>query len=330
MKKNLRKVPREVLARLRQIEDDSIVVACSVEFKQADLRKGILRHLGVRLTADGLNFAPRVVPPANQGKYSDRNVNGEVIVRKDLPMQEKYNSVETPNWGDPYYGTHTVELPYKAYQREFKAPRETEIMIHPANRNPGLPAYLISFRLNDVLRRGSRGFRKQLLEDLNLLQENVGACSVEAARTPLENYTKSLRLSWEILPPGSREDALERLFRGAQPSKEMKDVAADRYDFFMTLRPQKLVFGRSGFSRYFGALIRKDLVVFENIEYGNAIYVMFKEWPELSKRTRIELLSGKFGDAFERVLHLKGWKARVRSIIKLRLRVAAARPTGRA
>ncbi len=89
--------------------------------------------------------------------------------------------------------------------------------------------------------------------------------------------------------------------------------------FFMTLEPQKLVFGTSGFRRYFGALMRDDLVVFENIEYGNAVYVMFEEWEELSKKSRIDLLSGKYGESFERVLHTSGWKSKLRSIIKGKL-----------
>ena len=57
-----------------------------------------------------------------------------------------------------------------------------------------------------------------------------------------------------------------------------------------------------------------DLVVFENIEYGNALYVMFDDWHELSKKSRIELLSSKTAK-FIRIPHTKTWKHRLRSII---------------
>jgi hypothetical protein len=316
MRKNIRKIPKEVLTNLKRIEQKDIVVACAVTFKATALRKGILKHLGVKLTTKGLYIPSPVMPPPDQGKYSNINVNGEEIVRKDLPMTTSYTPVETPNWGDPYLGYHTVDLPHPTYQREFRPPRETEIIIHSTRTNPGLSAYVISFKLNDTLRKGSKGFKKRLFENLNILQENIGTCGVEAAETPLEEYSKSLHLSWEILPPGTKKEVIERLFRGRQASTKDKTVAADRYDFFMTLKPQKLVFGTSGFRRYFGALIKDDLVLFENIEYGNAVYIMFEGWQELSKKSRIDLLSGKYGKSFQRVPHLKGWKGQARSIIK--------------
>ena len=87
----------------------------------------------------------------------------------------------------------------------------------------------------------------------------------------------------------------------------------------MSLKPAKLVYGLSGFERYFGGLIKDDLVVFENIEYGNAIYIMFENWRELSQKTRTELLSGRFGRNFERVMHGSGWKGKVKAVIKARL-----------
>jgi hypothetical protein len=99
---------------------------------------------------------------------------------------------------------------------------------------------------------------------------------------------------------------------------EERNVAGDRFDFFMTLNPYRLVYGKSGFLRYFGALISDKLVVFENIEYGNAIYIMFENWQELSKRTRIDLRSGKYGSSFIRIIHQKEWKTEVRDVIESR------------
>lgn len=102
---------------------------------------------------------------------------------------------------------------------------------------------------------------------------------------------------------------------GRSPSPEEKEVAGQRYDFFISLKPKKLVFGSSGFRRYFGALLEDDLVVFENIQYGNAVYVLFDNWEELSKRSRIDLLSGRYGTDFKRVIHSSGWKGEVRAIV---------------
>ena len=318
MKKNIRKIPKEILIKLQQIKTDDIVAACSAKFKASELMAGLLSHLNIELTSEGLKAPSLIIPPSGRGKYSRINVDGEIIIRRDLPLETHYHTVEAPNWGDPTNGYHDVDLPYAAYPKEFNPPREIDIQIHPMSTTPGLSKYIISFRVNDILRKGSKKFKEHLLENLNLLQENIGSCGIEESSTSLDKYIKSLHLSWEILPPGTREEAIERLFHNRQVSSEARDVAADRYNFFMTLNPYRLVYGKSGFLRYFGALISDKLVVFENIEYGNAIYIMFENWQELSKKTRIDLLRGKYGSSFIRILHQKGWKTEVRDVVKSR------------
>jgi len=180
---------------------------------------------------------------------------------------------------------------------------------------PGLPAYIIAFQVHEVFDKKDNNFNDHLLENLNLLQESVGACGVEPASMALAEYVKSLNVSWEILPPGTLGETMERVFRGKTPTPQEKDVTTERYNFFQTLKPKSLVFGQSGFRRYFGALLDDDMVVFENIEYGNAIYILFDNWEDLSKLSRIDLLSGKFSTAFERVIHTSGWKEKVKIII---------------
>jgi hypothetical protein len=316
MKKNLRKIPTDIIEKLRTIKSKEIVVGCAVKFKSTMLSSGKLKHLGITLTNKGLLLPISIIPSASQGKYSSQNVNGVEIVRKDLPKEQHYNIVESPNWGDDYKGTHTVELPYEKYPREFKFPLELEIVMKCNNTKSNQAEYIIAFKVNEVLERKRRNFKDKLLGNLNLLQENIGSCGVEAAEVELNKYEKSLNVSWEILPPGTREETIERVFKGKSPTVDEKNVAGDRYDFFMSLKPKRLVFGSSGFRRYFGALIEDDLVVFENIQYGNAVYILFDNWKESSKRSRLDLLSGKYGRNFERVIHNSGWKKEIRTIVK--------------
>jgi hypothetical protein len=315
MKKNLRKIPDDILTKLKTIKDDEIVVGCAVKVKAEHLATGKLVHLGVVLSLQGLQLPTTVIPPANQGKYSSYNVEGIEIVRKDLPKETHYNAIESPNWGDSYNGTHTVYLPYEKYPREFHSPRELEISMACKEVRSGLSAYVIVFQVKEVLSKKAKDFSNKLFENLNLLQENAGACGVESAGIAMEEYAKSLHVSWDILPPGTLDDTIQRLFHGQSPSVQEKDVATERYNFFMSLKPKNLVFGNSGFRRYFGALLEDDLVVFENIQYGNAIYVLFDDWETLSKRSRIELISGKYGTAFERIIHAPGWKSTLKKLV---------------
>lgn len=318
MKKNLRKIPEFIEAKLKAIKGNDVVVGCAVKFKADDLKGSRLKHLEVLLSPEGLQVPASVIPPASQGKYSDQNVNGIEIIRKDLPKETHYNSVESPNWGDSYNGTHTVYLPYEKYPREFRSPRELELTMTCKDLRPGLSTYVVAFQVKEVLSKAAKDFRQHLFENLNLLQENVGACGVEEASVPLADYVKSLHVSWEILPPGTVDETVERIFRGKSPSVQERDVAAERYNFFLSLKPKSLVYGNSGFRRYFGALLEEKMVVFENIQYGNAIYILFENWEELSKRSRVDLISGRCGTAFERIVHANGWKASVKEIVEKR------------
>jgi hypothetical protein len=241
MKKNIRKIPPTIRAKLNRISENEIVAACAKSFSRESLIQGALKHLGVELTASGLVFPSESIPPAESGRFSDWNVNGREIKRKDLPKESYTISIETPNWGDSYKGTHTVHWEKERYPVEFHSPKELAIIISCANPQPGLSDYPMMFRVEEVLKKQSKSFEEALLFNLNLLQENVGACGVERASATPQEYLRTLQVSWEILPPGSREEAVERLFRGRTPSAAEIDVAKDRYDFFISLKAKQLI-----------------------------------------------------------------------------------------
>lgn len=318
MKRNLRKIPDDILEKVKTLPSDELVVGCAIKFKALDLSSGRLEHLGITLSSNGLKVPPSTLPSEDSGKYSKLNIEGEEIVRKDLPKEMFYNMIESPNWGSPYNGTHTTYLPYERYVRDFRPPRELSIEMSCMDKRPALPAYIINFRIDEVISRKQKNFKKTLFENLNLLQENIGACGVEPSSVSLSDYAKSLHVSWEIFPPGTRDEAIKRLFRDRMPTQEEKNTASERYDFFMSLKPKNLVYGSSGFRRYFGALLEYNLVVFENIKYGNAVYIIFEKWEELSTKSRLDLLSGKYEKDFERVVHATDWKRQIREIVAMK------------
>ncbi len=315
MPKSFRKVPAHIRRSLAALPDRQIVAACMRTVSALDVQSGFIAHLDISLTKDGLAFPSAVIPPIARGRYSRRNQEGWEVVRRDLPKETQYNLVETPNWGDWANGTHTVRLPYKRYPRDFFAPTLAAIEIECPDESPGRSAYVLKFQVSEVLDRETADFEARLLASINLLQENVGACDVAPASATFAQYLQTLNVSWEILPPGTKEDVVARLFRGRAPSAEELHAAEDRYPFLMALDPQRLIYGTSGLQRYFGALLTPDLVVFENIRYGNAIYLMFEDWQLLSQRSRTELLSGRFGGNFERIVHKPNWQTRVKALI---------------
>lgn len=318
MKKNIRRIPQSISTKIRSLGEQEIVAGCAKQFSAEEIRNGALAHLQIMLGEDGLCIPERILPLASRGKYSARNREGHEVVRTDLPKEIRTHPVEAPNWGDSYNGTHTVWLPNDAYPRDFYPPRELELVLHCPDTNATRPAFVIAARVDEVLSQTGAHFDDYLFEDINLLQENLGACDVEIATLSVEEYSRTLNVSWEILPPGSRDEAIERLFRGRNPTQHDYDVANERLDFFDRLRPKSIVIGSSGFRRYFGALLEDNLAVFENLEYGNAVYLLYENWQHLSQRSRLDLLAGRLGDQFDRVIHRNGWQTKVRLMVMAR------------
>ena len=65
--------------------------------------------------------------------------------------------------------------------------------------------------------------------------------------------------------------------------------------------------GTNKFNSYFGAKFDNDIVVLENKEYGNAIYVFYDDWDALSRFSRTELLRMNT-DKVTKITHTKNWK----------------------
>ena len=314
---NFNKVPKNIRCKLDKIPSNQIVVACAKIFSLKDLVEGKLSHLGVVVDGGQLSFHEKVLAPTEAGKYSRRNLEGRTIIREDLPMETYSWSIEAPDWQG--YGTHSVDFTRERYQREFEAPSFCEICLAVLRAEPEKGQYVLKFEISELLDKQQVDFEDRLLYCLNIMQENIGDCGVEQTDKADDEYLKTLHVSWEILPPGSREEAISRLFKERVVTQQERREVEDRYDFFVSLEPAQVVLGTSGLARYLGAVVKDDLVVFDNMEYGNALYIMFEDWVSLSQKTRTELLSGKYGKNFERVLHTKEWKERVRERIKKKI-----------
>ena len=313
--KNIRKVPPAILRKLKAFHDAQSIVAVVKKVRLSDITSGMYEHIKISASDGTPTLPPFVVPLVRQGKYSRCNVRGWVVVRKDLPKVMKTISFETPNWGDWSNGSHEVEWHRPVYRRDFHSPPELAIRMQLLNTDLGPdPRFTIKFQVADALNQSHPEFAKLLFFNLNLLQENVGACDVFKTDAELPEFLRTVTVDWEILPPGDRMGNLARILAGRPPGENSKAVT-ERYDALAALQPLSFINGRSGFRRYFGAKFAEDLVVFENIDYGNAAYVMFERWETLSQKTRLDLLAGP-ADGFVRVVHRTGWQAQLETIIQ--------------
>ena len=51
----------------------------------------------------------------------------------------------------------------------------------------------------------------------------------------------------------------------------------------------------------------ENIVAFENIDYGNALYILFDNWQEISQMSRIDILKRHEKD-YIRIIHKDGWE----------------------
>jgi hypothetical protein len=141
--------------------------------------------------------------------------------------------------------------------------------------------------------------------------KNVTGWEVIRRDAVTQELIATLSLDWEIFPVGTREEEVVRRMVGqmARPSAEVEAIIRERVAMFSRLRPRQYIQGRGGLNRYFGAQFADDLVVFENIAYGNALFVLYEDWATLTQRSRIDLLR-QGGNGFTRFRHTDGWRQR--------------------
>jgi hypothetical protein len=302
-KRNVNKVPKLAQRSLDRITSDLVVCAVTRSLTANDTRT-IYPHLNF---PDAVGQGEISVPPVDMGKYSERNIVGWTNVRRDLPMITKTYIWETPNFGDEAtYGTHTHYQDREVYQREVHEPRGYAINVEllRAGRDGG---GVYKFSIDHLLDRHIPTFELELLFMLNLLQENVGGCDVFASDAPRAQYLGTIHLNWDLFPPGNLAQVAAAMTRGRRFTPDQEATLRERLAVFDRLRPRAYLRGTGGMSTYIGAQYADDLVVFENVSYGNALYILYDNWEDVSQRSRTDLLRGT--DArFDRIIHKEGWQ----------------------
>ena len=311
-KKNLIKIPSQILNRIQTFDQDDVVVAIVKFVQQSDLYKYL--HLGLKLVEGNLIIPPPTIPNPEAGRYSRANVEGYEKVRRDLPKISKTFSYDAPDWGDWSNGSHLVTWSREVYKKDFYPPKEVELSITLIEKKE--TGYILKFAIEQVINRRTENFEHELLYNLNILQENIGATNVYKSITTLAEYATTVHIDWIILPPGTVDEVIRGMLQGKyRITPDEEAVMRERVKLISTLNPKVYIAGSDGFLRYFGAKFGDDFVVFENVHYGNAIYVMYDSWEFLSKKSRIDLLNSP-REGFDRIEHRDGWEDKLSFLVK--------------
>ncbi|WP_157950384.1 hypothetical protein [Pannonibacter carbonis] len=319
-KKSFRSLPPRISAEMEKISSPNLKVLAGKEVSQQEVENGVYSHLGLNIDTLEVGKSWEIVPASDCGMRSKRNLDGWVNVRRDLPKFTKYFYHDIAIYGDATRnGMMTVAIPREVYERDEYPPYlfHVEISVKEHLKN-GL--YGIVFSVDEVFLRGSSSFDEDLFFAVNLLQETTGVSGVVAAENP--DFVFSSVLNWEFFPPGNLEAVKTSLCSGNRPISE--DTVSERLDLFEQFNPLQYLRGLGGNDYYVGAKYSDDLVVFENLKYGNALYVLYDDWEELSKRPRSELLKLRTSK-FDRLVHVQGWETRFAVLMQTNLEARGIR-----
>lgn len=319
--RNIRKIPQHIRTELTEINSELVVVAATKKVARADIAGGLYDHVGLSSLEGDIVAGSSMLPPDDAGKWSQRNLHGWDRKRDDLPKVTKSYVREVPNWGDAIRnGTHMHTWSREVYQRQVFEPQGMTISADILADHGG--DYIsVRFSLAPMLDRTESEFELMLLWSLNVLQENTGVAGVFSADATREDYAKTILIDWEIFPPGTADEVIGRLLRRPARQHNAPDFdgpIADRVRFFERLNPTAYIRGQGSFGSYFGAQFADDLVVFENLKYGNAIYVLYEDWRDISRRSRIDLLRDKDAN-FDRIIHSDNWKKEIKELLEVKL-----------
>lgn len=312
---NIRKIPESVFSIIRNSASDDFVVYAEQALSNTDIQNNVYSTFGISFENNEIK-SKSFIPQKSAGRFCKYNQTVREIVHKELPKETGYHYFTVPNFGDYTKGFHEAEIPYEYYPRDYIHPSFTEIssgIISHSNEET-----VFRFVSTEILNKKSKDFDYRLFSCLNMFQELFGSFKIKESDKPYPEYLKTVKVNWEILPEGNRLEVIKNFIHNnpQNDTPQQQQELIERFEFLNNCHPIAVVEGTSGFQRYIGYQFNDDLMVFENLRYGNAIYVMFNSWRELSQRSRLDLLSGKCGSDFERIEHRKNWKQNLKYCLK--------------
>lgn len=318
MSKNYRRVPNSIRAKINSFNTNNFQVCILRKVTEDALRDVPYSIFGFELLGDDGQFSSSIIPDSVNGIFSKKNIDGYKVVFRDQDKVSKtWYAGERPYFGDWTRGSFSLYITKRVYPSIIVPPQELSINVELLRVDEEADGvfYVLKIYVDSVIDRRSENFESDLFFAINLLQENFGEIDVFETNLTVQEYLSTLIVDWEIFPPGERDNDIQRLIRNRRNvnPQYLQDLS-DRYSTLMDLDPIQVISGRCGMRNYFGVRFSERLVVFENLEYGNAIYLLFEDWEELSRLSRTELLR-RPETQFYRIKHRFGWQNKLSQIV---------------
>ncbi|MBU1012838.1 MAG: hypothetical protein KKG99_07520 [Bacteroidetes bacterium] len=261
------------------------------------------RLVEIGFTED-LNVGEMVLPKIC-GSTSRFNADGGHKLRRDLPKEIYFISRDW-HWKD-YQGNEYSKIVTYSRERIHREPISA----------PNIELQIIEIDGNKVL-LASRLKKEEAnfnltKHSINLLLELFGECDVLDSENKTIIPPEIIRLNWKIFPKGDYPwEKIEPIIReriNTQP-KGNRPVIAHRIEKISKKGPTFFAYGLGGFSDYtvYG-FPKLNIFILESMNIGNATYVFDKDWEEMTKLTKKEIIDENLYK--ERIIHTQDWEKEI-------------------
>lgn len=312
----MRNLSMKIENKLNKIVSETVYVGTLVALSKKDIFESNLKELGFDIVDNSLFISDDLIVPSRVfGMTAKKNIEGYEIIHHDLPKiyKDVYMGIR-PKWGKWSNGVFDLWHTRLAKQKTYIQPKGLELQIKILEKNIDKDSWKIFIRVHPNIIKTDK---ETILFAVNLLNEIVGAYDVYPADQTAEQIIEIMRVHWELFPPDSKDFALCIRNGLKNMSPERQAIINERIEVFESLKPKQLIYGKSFTSRYFGALLADNLVVFENYYYGNATYILYDNWESISKMSRTAIMTLRCD--YDRVVHNSHWKNNLKKIVEKKL-----------
>lgn len=304
MSSGFRSLPEEMKAEIDSLGTVQFVFGAVRNYSDR-----LLADWTQRLELEAVNSDEWVgLPPASTGRWSTWNVNGREIVRKDLPKVHRSWTIEAPDFQGS--GTHSVSFHKEVFKKQRLYGQQIEAAV---TRRAEPRDSLVGTILLTLKAPYDEDAEQTYLYAASLARTWFGSATAYSLNEAGSPQVPDRSVSWDFLPDGSVEEireAVVKKFGGSAPPQEI-EIMIDRLEKVKSLAPEKRLVGSSGLQRYIGYMFGDDFVAFENPRVGNALYLMYGDWEDLSQQSRSQLLASRAGE-FDRIIHTSRWFEKLR------------------
>lgn len=299
---------KKIKMQIERFRGQNFYIGNIIRTSKEEIKNGNFEKIGITIKNGEIFFNEEFIPNIiGKMRYSKMNKYGWEYPRKDLPKISFYRDIQDWN-GDLHYH---VYMKKDVYQKAKFPPKGFSLKIELSQEGSII---ILKIIVNEILNFDNENIFEDVQFAINILKEHGINYTILKTDLEYKDYLETIKVSWELLPKDiGKQDLIEYCRKTRELNKEENDVLQERVDFLYSIKKEGYSFiqGLSGINRYIGIKFNENLALFENLEYGNATYIIKDNWENLSQLTRKELKTNYSNDIII-VNHFKNWQGRIR------------------